>query len=94
MLTNVSTSIGPFSISMNADRDQPVQVLVFKTNVKFKKDQKRIERILNENRQILRWNMDRDDRDKVLRIECGLLPPAAIIDLITQAGYCCEELPD
>ncbi len=79
---------------MDADKNHRLQVLVFKTNIKFKKDQKRIEPVLNGNRRIRRWNIDRGDRDKVLRIECGLLPPAAIIDLITQAGYYCEELPD
>jgi hypothetical protein len=69
-------------------------VLVFKTNLQFKKDVALLEPVLNQATGILRWNVDRQDIDHVLRIETTCLVPQDIIQLVTNAGYHCEELPD
>jgi hypothetical protein len=75
-------------------KKQPVQVLVFKTSLRFKKDVRQIEPLMNAQPGIMCWNVDREDIDHVLRIETMHLHPQDIIRLMNQAGYFCEELPD
>jgi hypothetical protein len=69
-------------------------ILIFKTNIRFKKDLKKVEPVLNANDTILKWNIDRQDIDKVLRIEAKTDNFEEIINTIQQEGYLCEELPD
>jgi hypothetical protein len=69
-------------------------VLVFKTNIKSKEDIEKASLVLSEQPAILRWNVDCDDIDHVLRVETEMLQPSQIITLITCAGFACEELPD
>jgi hypothetical protein len=71
-----------------------LRVLVFKTNLRFKKDIRLISPVFNREAGILRWNVDTRDVDKVLRIETNGLTEKEVIALVTGAGYCCEELPD
>jgi hypothetical protein len=73
---------------------RPVQVLVFKTNLRFKKDLRQIEPLMNTQPGIMCWNVDREDTDHVLRIETMHLQAQDIIRLMNHAGYFCEELPD
>ena len=75
-------------------REMAVTVLVFKTNLQFKKDVNRLSPVLSKISGILRWNVDREDIDKVLRIETRVLTAQEIIRLVNNAGYFCEELPD
>ena len=70
------------------------EVLVFKTNILSDEDVEKIGRVLTSESNITRWNIDRDDIDKVLRIECDQLQPEAVIKLLIDAGFECEELPD
>jgi tRNA G26 N,N-dimethylase Trm1 len=70
------------------------EVLVFKTNVSSHDDVEKVGRVLASETNITRWNIDRDDIDKVLRIECEQLQPEAVIKLLRDAGFACEELPD
>lgn len=69
-------------------------VLVFKTNLQLKKDLRLISPVLNKEPGILRWNVDQQDVDNVLRIETQCLQEQEVIALVTGAGYCCEQLPD
>lgn len=71
-----------------------LQVLVFKTNLRFKKDIRLVGAILEREPHILRWNVDIWDVDKVLRIETTWLSVQEVIALVTGAGYCCSVLPD
>jgi len=71
-----------------------ITVLVFKTNLQFKKDVNRLSPVLGNVADIIRWNVDREDIDKVLRIETRVLTAQEIIRLVNNAGYFCEELPD
>jgi hypothetical protein len=75
-------------------REMTNTVLVFKTNLQFKKDVNRLSPVLSNMSGILRWNVDREDMDKVLRIETRILTAQEIIRLVNNAGYVCEELPD
>ncbi len=70
------------------------EVLVFKTNILSDEDVEKIGRVLTSESNITRWNIDRDDIDKVLRIECDQLQPESVIKLLHDAGFECEELPD
>lgn len=69
-------------------------VLVFKTNIQQDGDVQKIAQQLNKCAFIKRWNIDRTDVDKVLRIESDHADAANIIGLVTGAGFVCEELPD
>ncbi len=71
-----------------------MQVLVLKTNIRYKKHLKEVAPLLDGQHNIFRWNVDLQDRDKVLRIEAGALPVNDIIQLIQEAGFHCEELAD
>ncbi|QHT69945.1 hypothetical protein GXP67_26510 [Rhodocytophaga rosea] len=69
-------------------------VLVFKTNLRLKKDLKRISANISKEPRIKLWHVDTADTDKVLRIEAVDISATDIIQLIEQAGYQCAELPD
>jgi hypothetical protein len=73
---------------------EEIDILVFKTNIRYKKDMVKIAPIFNGHPDIIRWNIDMTDIDKVARIESVNLAPADIIQAIHKAGYYCEELPD
>ena len=79
---------------MENDHEKDQLILVFKTNLSFKKDVERISSLLNNLRGVIRWNVDLSDIDNVLRIESIRITPNNIIQLISAAGYRCEELPD
>ncbi len=71
-----------------------LRVLVFKTNLVSAKDVHRISPLMGDTPGIVRWNVDEHDVDNVLRIETSWLLPGDIIQVLTNAGYLCEELPD
>ena len=71
-----------------------MNVLIFKTNIRFKKDLNIIQPILAGYKHIIQWNVDRHDTDKVLRIISTSADTLEIIKTINLAGYHCEELPD
>ena len=71
-----------------------LQVLVFRTNLRLKKDIRQISPVFNREAGILRWNIDTHDIDNVLRIETNRLTEENVIALVKGAGYCCEALPD
>jgi copper chaperone CopZ len=69
-----------------------MEVLVFKTNLRFKKQINAVTRHINNLRGITRWNVDLYDKDKILRIESQDLSPRKVEATLQQAGYFCEEL--
>ncbi|MEO5889767.1 MAG: hypothetical protein ABIQ31_05910 [Ferruginibacter sp.] len=71
-----------------------MNVLVFKTNIKFKKDLKIVRPFLAAHGPVIKWNVDIQDRDRVLRIESTSVDTLEIIKTVNKAGYHCEELPD
>ena len=71
-----------------------MEVLVFKTNVRYKKHVHELADQLDQFTAINRWNFDLQDRDRILRIEANSLSPEVIANTLKQAGYHCEELCD
>jgi len=71
-----------------------LQVLVFKTNLRTQKQIRQVAALLDHEPGISRWNVDRWDIDRVLRIETNRLSVNDIIDLVTGAGHYCTVLPD
>ncbi|MGV3508925.1 MAG: hypothetical protein ACO1N7_06505 [Sphingobacteriaceae bacterium] len=67
-------------------------VLVFKTNLRFKRDIEKVKPLLEKLTNIENWNIDRDDIDKVLRVQSSTVCSEQIVDIIKSAGYACEEL--
>lgn len=80
--------------TQSSSRTVGLQVLVFKTNLRLKKDLRQVSAVLNSEPGILKWNVDQADVDKVLRIETTKLTEEDVITLVTGAGFCCEALPD
>ncbi len=70
-----------------------LEVLIFRTNIRFKKDLRLVAPILDEAPGLHKWTVDREDTDKVLRIETRNPDPSPIIERVTACGYFCEELP-
>ncbi|WP_205508526.1 hypothetical protein [Longitalea arenae] len=68
-----------------------MEVLVFKTNLR-KKQITAVTKHINNLQGITRWNVDLDDRDRILRIESHELSPRSVELTLQQAGFFCEEL--
>jgi hypothetical protein len=71
-----------------------MEILVFKTNVQYKKNLKQVMPHLNEMKGVIKWNIDFHDRDKILRIVGNDLSPRVVENTLKNAGYTCEELTD
>jgi hypothetical protein len=71
-----------------------MEVLVFKTNIRFKKQISAVTRYIGNLQGIVRWNVDLHDKDKILRIEARDLSPRVVEHTLSAAGYVCEELED
>ena len=71
-----------------------MEILVFKTNLQYKKNIKQVMPHLKELKGIIKWNIDFHDKDKILRIVSNDLSPRLIENTLKNAGYVCEELPD
>ena len=69
-----------------------MEILVFKTNLRYRKNILHAGDFLNNLQGIIRWNVDLHDRDKVLRIEAQDLSPRIVESTLSRAGYNCEEL--
>jgi len=81
-------------LSNSLQKISAIFVLVFKTNIRFKKDVKVIGPLLNASSSIIKWNVDRSDVDHILRIESFDNNVNSVISIINSAGYSCEELAD
>jgi hypothetical protein len=71
-----------------------MEILVFKTNLQYKKNLKQVVPYLTELKGVIKWNIDFHDKDKVLRIVSSDLSPRLVENTLKNAGYACEELPD
>jgi hypothetical protein len=69
-------------------------VLIFKTNVDSEEQWLQASSLLNATDSIIKWNIDREDIDKVLRIESTLPYINSIMKSMEEAGFSCEELLD
>lgn len=71
-----------------------MEVLVFKTNIRYQKNVHALRQQLDAMEGIIRWNVDLQDKDKILRVEAQNLSPRTVENALGYAGYFCEELPD
>ncbi|MFN8154702.1 MAG: hypothetical protein U0Y08_10450 [Bacteroidia bacterium] len=67
-------------------------IIVLRTNVNNVSALSAIAGTLNANPQILRWTIDLEDEDNVLRIESDTLTIKDIITTLQEAGYEAEDL--
>ncbi len=65
---------------------------VFKTDVRNRKNVSALAPHLQNIEGIIRWNVDLQDIDKVLRVECASVPATLIEKSVRKAGHFCEEL--
>jgi len=68
------------------------QILVLKTSLAAKSEIKRIGILLDSHPQIVEWNVDLEDCDKVLRVACYGLTETDIAEVLRRAGYKAEKL--
>ena len=68
------------------------RVFIYKTDIDTREDVAQLEPILNQCPNIVRWSVDTDDVDKVLRIESTADNADEPVRGVTTAGYRCEEL--
>ena len=69
-----------------------MDILVFKTNLRYKKNISEAVSHIEKIPGIRRWNVDLKDRDKVLRIESNNLAPQEVEETLTNIGFYCKEL--
>jgi hypothetical protein len=69
-----------------------MEILVFKTNVESMSHIRKLYPLLKTIQGILKWNIDTEDVDKVLRIEAVSVTPGKIETALQSAGYYCKEL--
>ncbi|MFD2574232.1 hypothetical protein ACFSUS_26595 [Spirosoma soli] len=67
-------------------------VLVFKTNMVCAGCKQTVGNALSGFGEAIRWNADLDDCDKILRVETAGIASSAIIRVMHEAGFMCEEL--
>lgn len=70
-------------------------LLIFKTSVTSGTEAARIKPLLDRLLQHPdRWNFDLEDWENILRVDGNSCSPDEIIQLLNEAGFSCEELPD
>ncbi len=72
-----------------------MELLIFRTNIESEKKAKYLEPIFNNHPSIIKWSIDMEDIDNVLRIEASVgLLEKDIINLVRTKGFYIEVLPD
>ncbi|WP_163409708.1 hypothetical protein [Flavobacterium ajazii] len=67
-------------------------ILIFATNIKTKNDKEKISTELNENPEIIQWNIDQEDIDCVLRIVSETISEEQIINILNKHNFNCTPL--
>ena len=68
------------------------QILIFRTSITKRRDIKLIGSLLAKFPQITRWNVDFEDRDKILRIECSNITALEISETLRNSHIFATEL--
>ena len=68
-----------------------MEILVFKTNLSNKRLISNVEPVLNALPHIIKWNVDLNDRDNVLRVVSKNIAAKEIEEIVISAGFHCEE---
>ena len=69
-----------------------IEILVFKTNLTNTSHIKNVMPALNLHPYIIEWNVDLHDCDKILRVIAENIPATEVENVISVAGYLCEDL--
>lgn len=67
-------------------------ILIFRTSVKNVRDIKHIAALFTLCPQIYKWNVDMEDWEKVLRIECQGITPTEILKALRAINIYAQEL--
>ena len=67
-------------------------VEVFKTNVRHKRQARKLLDILSAQFPLFNINFDLEDCDKILRVEGENIPQDKIVKLVSENGYQCDVL--
>lgn len=79
-------------VMTTSKNNEALYILIFKTNIELAEDLKLVGSCLEKLDDIKDWHVDREDIDKVLRIESRYDNRQQIIKTINNAGFFCEEL--
>ena len=72
-----------------------MHLLLFQTDIKSKKKVKSIKPMLNEHSDILKWSIDLEDIDNVLRIEATTnITETDVINMVQRHGFYIKILTD
>ncbi len=72
-----------------------MELLIFRTDIKSKKKVKYLKPIFKKYTDILRWTVDLEDIDNVLRIEATAnITADDIIEMVQMHGFYIQTLPD
>ena len=69
-----------------------MEILVFKTNLTEPHHINKVGPSLNFHPLIIQWNVDLHDHDNILRIVSNKIEAREVQELLSNAGYYCEEL--
>ncbi len=70
-----------------------MQIGIFKTNIRYKKNLKALQKAFEPHPEIIKWSVDTEDIDKVLRVELTEhVSEKEVIDLVQHLGLVCELL--
>jgi hypothetical protein len=67
-------------------------ILIFRTSIEKRQEIKKIEKLFTQYPQIHVWNVDLEDWEKILRIECQGITPTDISDALSTIDICATEL--
>ena len=71
-----------------------MEILIFKTDIDNSWHKNMAQKLLGNLQGILKWSVDVEDIDHVLRVEANNLPPRHVELVLALAGYYCEEMKD
>lgn len=67
-------------------------ILIFRTSIEKRQEIKKIEKLFTQYPQIHVWNVDLEDWEKILRIECQGITPTDISDALSTIDIYATEL--
>lgn len=71
-----------------------MEILIFKTDINTEDNLNEISSHLNSIKEIHKWTVDLEDREKILRIESNGLTALEIENRVKELNYNCKELDD
>ncbi|MFY0629198.1 MAG: hypothetical protein JXR05_02385 [Flavobacteriaceae bacterium] len=74
---------------------ESMRLFILRTNIKTSNSVKKIESLLNSHPFIIKWSIDIEDIDNVLRVEASSgLSETGLKKIIKREGFYCQDLPE